>query len=363
MWDMGHARRFGYLGALALVAWVSVGHPATAGRPRVSVADLTLGGASNDGFSVAFDVNARGLAVGTSKPAADSPHADDGEHAFMFHNGRSPVDLGTFGGSFSEAHGINRSGKVVGWSSSDDADFRAFIAERGVSTDLGSLGGSSSFATSINDVGQVVGASTPSGSVNEQSPTHAFLYSKGAMRDLGTLGGSTSWANDISSRGIIVGFASTSADAATHAFVYAHRTMTDLGTLGGTSSSAIGVNDEGEVVGSAELVDGSTHAFLSTEGRMLDLGTLGGTFSEARALNDRGEVVGSSLLEDGATRHAFIWSNNSLVDLNTLLPPNSDWVLVDAYGINAQGQIVGEGYHHDAARNRDLLHAFLLSLR
>ena len=38
-----------------------------------------------------------------------------------------------------------------------------------------------------------------------------------------------------------------------------------------------------------------------------------------------------------------------MIDLNTLLQPNSGWVLVDAYGVNDNGQITG---YELQARNR-----------
>ena len=97
------------------------------------------------------------------------------------------------------------------------------------------------------------------------------------------------------------------------------------------------------------------HAALFEGGTVRDLGTLGGSFSEARGINDVGEIVGSSFLANGATRHAFLYAGGQMVDLNTLLPAGSRWELQDAFGINRQGMVVGEGIH-----NGDL-HAYRLS--
>jgi len=67
------------------------------------------------------------------------------------------TDLGTFGGTVSEAFGVNAAGQVVGYANlSGDAHAHAFLYS-GTMTDLGTLGGTFSTATSINATGQVVG--------------------------------------------------------------------------------------------------------------------------------------------------------------------------------------------------------------
>ena len=45
----------------------------------------------------------------------------------------------------------------------------------------------------------------------------------------------------------------------------------------------------------------------------------------------------------GDCGEAFLWRNGHFIRLNSLLPPNSGWVLQKAYAINDAGQIVGEG--------------------
>jgi probable HAF family extracellular repeat protein len=92
------------------------------------------------------------------------------------------TDLGTLGGSFSYANGINASGLVVGFSSAaGDATVGAFLYSGGVMTNLGALGGSASAANGTNASGQAVGYSSEAGNAAE----FAYLYSGGVMTNPG----------------------------------------------------------------------------------------------------------------------------------------------------------------------------------
>jgi probable HAF family extracellular repeat protein len=70
------------------------------------------------------------------------------------------TDLGTLGGTMSEAHGMNDKGQVVGFSTNASGMTRAFIWENGRMKDLDPANPDSfDRAYDINNSGQVVGAS------------------------------------------------------------------------------------------------------------------------------------------------------------------------------------------------------------
>jgi probable HAF family extracellular repeat protein len=73
-------------------------------------------------------------------------------------------------------------------------------------------------------------------------------------------------------------------------------------------------------------------------------------------VNDSNVVVGYGNMSNNAP-HAMIWTSaGGMQDLNTLIPANSGWVLVNANAINSVGQIVGYG-----TKSNGKNHAFLLT--
>jgi len=172
-----------------------------------------------------------------------------------------------------------------------------------VMTDLGTLGGGYAHAWGINDLGQVVGYMTTT-----YGDMYAFLLEDGVMTELGTLGGSDSWAYGINNLGQVVGSSTTTeTDGETHAVLWGDGVITDLGTFGGQYSVAYGINNLGQVVGMSVTTDGKAHAFLWEDGVMTDLGALGGGYSEASGINELSQVVGWSTTTDGEY-HAVMWT-------------------------------------------------------
>ena len=205
------------------------------------------------------------------------PHSKSADqHAFVWNpatpNGTTGTmyDLGTLGGSGSQATGINTSGQVTGVSSVSPTDQHGFLwtpatanGVTGTMTDLGTLGGDQgSIAYAINDSGQVTGASVITG----DTELHAFLYD-GTIHDLGTLGGTISAGYGMNSAGQVVGISSDANGLL--AFLYSSGTgMVDLNSLidpdlGWHLFDADAVNDAGQIAGIGFIGD-ETHMYLLT---------------------------------------------------------------------------------------------------
>ncbi|MBC8141885.1 MAG: DUF3466 family protein [Armatimonadetes bacterium] len=238
-------------------------------------------------------------------------------------------------------------------------------------------------ATGISETGAVVGASL-TGRKNALGATQAqaTLWQNNRVQALGTLGGDYSVALGVGANGVVVGKAdvsegrtsSASGTNRTHPFAWSEEgnEMHDLGTLGGEFGAAMAGNRSGAVVGYAQTARGATHAFVTPVSNLgfalakpKDLGTLPGDASSAAyAVNDSGNIVGSSGDEPPSsarrTGRAALWlsPDAEAIDLNTRLLPgekSAGWHLETARGINASGQIVGQG------TVRGVRHAYLLT--
>jgi len=340
-----------------------------------------LGALPRGSSSAAFWINEKGWITGNSENGETDPLISGlpEVRAVLWKDGQIR-DLGTLGGSSSFSQAINDRGQITGLALNDIPDpfsyyyqflyclpfqicpanateTRAFVwDERDGMQDIGTLGGPDAFPSLINQHGQVAGFSYINSIPNATTglPTyHPFLWEKGkGMKDLGSFGGTqTASVNGLNDRSEVVGGLLLPGDQINHPFLWDGRKLIDLTAppFGGdiADGEAMWVNNAGDVVGNAPLpvlCPGSSEpwnqAFLWTHGVIRDLGALAGEpISRADFINSKSQVVGVSFPCDFNASTAFLWENESMVDLNTLVPPDSQLYLIWASYIDDQSEI------------------------
>ena len=298
---------------------------------------------------------------------------------FWGHDG-TMTDVGALPGTyFAFPSAVNSRGEVVGQGLDTIPDpngmggwgfqSRAFSWKDGAMQDLGTLGtGTNAIAEMINDSGQVVGWSYTSS--DPTTPlcilpltTGTFIWDKkNGMRDIGSFGGTCTYAIALNNKGQIVGGSALAGDQEIHAFVWDAATgITELPTAAGLFADARAINENGEAVGWG--VDPSGTAFNAMvwqkrggKWQVTDLGRLNAPdCAVGTSINSSGQVLGYSGTGGGCVGSAFVWQDGGpIVDLNTLVPPNSGIQLYETGQINDRGEIAVNGLDMDG-NNHDIL--------
>lgn len=122
-------------------------------------------------------------------------------------------------------------------------------------------------------------------------------------------------------------------------------TLTTLATLGGASAWAVGEDGSGLVYGSDwSPVSGRYHVVHWSGTAITDLGTIPGMDCFANAVNAGGEAVGRARTNGTPPFVGFLHRPGvGAVDLNSLLPASTPWLVTAAYDIADDGVIVGDG--------------------
>ncbi|MGO9515986.1 MAG: hypothetical protein ACLPND_02985 [Candidatus Korobacteraceae bacterium] len=300
------------------------------------------------------------------------------------------TDLGTLGGAYSYAYGLNNTGMVAGGSATPGQSgglFQtAFLWYRGRILDLGTLGGpacpacnSEAGGPNANGEGAIIsetGVADPNDEDFCGFGTHlqclGATWQHETLTPLPTLSGGnndqTYWVNNL---GQLVGFSETgiqdpSCSQATpyqilrfEAVIWGpNGRIRELPPLpGDTVAFGFGINDNGEAIGSSGLCSNTAlppftngpqapHAVLwDRDGLPHDLGSLvnGSTINIPGGINNRGEIVGGSQSASGAP-HAFLWTRDTgMQDLGTLAGDIGSTAPC-CHTINNKGQVVGSSF-------------------
>ncbi|HEY2467359.1 MAG TPA: hypothetical protein VGI45_05915 [Terracidiphilus sp.] len=345
---------------------------------------------SSDNFNMVMGLNNQGWAenmdgVLTPPITSTSTIIVSGRAVISIYG--SNIDLGTLGGenSWTNYGGINDRGEAVGLAETSDLDpdgedfctmgtkhtCRPFLWRRGHIMALPTLGGNNGQASAINNRGQIVGISETTvrdSGCPPSKPGHIIspvFWEKGEVRALPTLSGDPDgFVQGLNDQGQAVGSSGNCSNMAIHAVLWENDTAVELPGLGPTGNDAYAINDHGQAVGYVTSPDRTTifpTVWLNgSHGAPTNLGILPGEGAAfATGINNRAQVVGSTFNSTGWSG-GFIWQDNVLTDLNTVIRGDSNLFIVAASNINERGQISGMATVMSGP-DKDKIHAILLT--
>lgn len=320
---------------------------ASAGQTTSSIAvtDLgTLGGTTSEAYSLNTpSVGNRLLIVGRSFDKAGTQHA-----AYWYVNmatgarqaGALPAPAGDVQ---SWAAGVNQSEAVVGGTLNTVGGLGVpveWAASSWSPTFLNLNGGNYGTAQGINGTAQIVGYF---GDFSRSDLIYGALWEGNALTQITGFGGRVTQAFDVNSAGVAVGGSQYLGSEQYHAFVWTKPgPVVPLPDAGYSGSRAWAINDAGVIVGDVYTVgtNGSSRAV-----RWLPSATIGGAYtiedlglanSDALDINNAGEIVGQ-YNPLSSTIKAFYWLNGNLKDLPLLTPIRGG----GARSINESGDVAG----------------------
>lgn len=261
-------------------------------------------------------------------------------HGFL-NRGSGLVDVGALGGTSSNAVAINDVGAVRGNWTTTGGQQRGFIYRYGKAHDIGVIPGRLTQYTDINNGGYITAIGRIADSFEGQ---HSFLRSPdGKFTDIGSLPYDNPITNAyaLNNRNQITGESGPLLfpEQPYRAFIWTKGVMRDLGDLGFDINAGLDINDSGQITGHASLPIGfhTRHAFLYSNGRLTDIDGRPASdfsFSEGTGINNLGYIVGSSDNLSG-----FVYRGKRMQSLNALIDPAAGWDIAAPRAINDAGQI------------------------
>lgn len=249
---------------------------------------------------------------------------------------------------YSRANCINNLGKMAGYSIDGSNVKHPVVFTNDTSIVL--LAGASRHggeALGINDFGEVVGTYVFCDTCRPSTRRrHAAFWREGEIFDIGTIEDAESGASAVNNWGLVVGTATEGSTFEARAFMTTGVGLTPLGALGGGWSSAYDVNENAMIVGASGETNSISRAVLWNPG-IQNIQTLPGNLSRARAVNNSDQVVGEIQTPSGWK--GFIWENGTMLLLDSLVHPDSGWVIERAVDINDSGDILALGKKNNIA--------------
>ncbi|MCC7147527.1 MAG: PEP-CTERM sorting domain-containing protein [Phycisphaeraceae bacterium] len=344
---------------------------------RYTVTDLgTLGGSSR-----AYALNDHGQVVGVSELGTGTAQS----LAFVWDSVHGLQQLAGLQGDLTYAKDINNQGIIVGGATDGQNQLKAMLWHPQTGPQILSPGADySGLATSINNLGQVVIQANQDGVQGTQLVTwdqangfahYGRLYGTEAM----------AWDNNDAGQVALVWDAmklrpgqAVRWDPVDGFWFIGNESLWQTShNLNATSGDSFAINAQGDVAGAFYFPVSTSNkwqafVWLKTHTGTRNAVLLGDplAMSIAWSINDSQVVVGTSNpvpfdpAGDGDELHAFIahlvdkgtnQEHFEMLDLNSLLVPNTGWVLREALDINNKGQIVGWGINPQGQERAFLL--------
>lgn len=348
---------------ILFLALIALGGGAAAQTYTVTDLGVLPGFTASQGFAV----NSAGEVVGCSdmSPLGTYPCGETSPgHAFAWSKTTGIADLGVLnlGDTFSLALGISDSGQATGTSVDSLGNSAPFLWTHPAGmAPLPTFPGSTYGFSGQTNTKAITGSITSSSNPGIIVPV-AWIPKSGNTYNIVQLpalpGALVTGCCSVNKHNQGVGF-SLSATSFLGVLITS-RGAKNLGTLpGGTTSNANWINSSGVIAGYSDSTGSGGNIIAvawDPSGHIHNLGTLpGGTSSSGNGINDSNQIVGFSSTAT-STSDAMIWTQQGgMKDLNSLIPPNSGWVLILANSINNNGLITGYGTINGAN------HAFLLT--
>ncbi len=201
------------------------------------------------------------------------------------------------------AWGINKSGVIVGFYSTDHGTTgHGFTLKGKTYSSFDYPGAVVTGPSAINASGSIVGQYSLTG-----QDAHGFLLSKGSFTTIDVPSAATTSPFAINAAGIVVG-AYQQPDLSEHGFVLQNGVYTTVDYPGATECLLAGINDSGQIVGSYSADGGASfHGFLLSAGvfTSFDVPFGGVVNTYPAAINNKGQIAGR-YIDSAGFRWGFV---------------------------------------------------------